>query len=84
MKKPTNKELIELIAKNVLSILKRLERIEMTNQNNEEVLTFLEEVFNPPKDLITSEDEMVAFSKELYKQICDYCGEDGIQFMGIA
>ncbi len=84
MKKPTNKELIELIAKNVLNILKRLERIEMTNQNNEEVLTFLEEVFNPPKDLITSEDEMVAFSKELYKQICDYCGEDGIQFMGIA
>tara|TARA_Y100001963_G_C6736636_1_gene426759 strand:+ start:784 stop:1038 length:255 start_codon:yes stop_codon:yes gene_type:complete len=84
VKKPTNKELIELIAKNVLNILKRLERIEMTNQNNEEVLTFLEEVFNPPKDLITSEDEMVAFSKELYKQICDYCGEDGIQFMGIA
>jgi len=84
MKKPTDTELIELIAENILNILKRLEHIEMTNANNEEVLCFLEEIFNPPKDLITSEEDVVAFSKELYKQICDYCGKDGINFMGIA
>ena len=84
MKKPTDTELIELIAQNILNILKRLEHIEMTNDNNEQVLSFLEEIFNPPKDLITSEEDVVAFSKELYKQICDYCGKDGINFMGIA
>lgn len=84
MKKPTDNELIELIAQNILNILKRLEHIEMTNDNNEQVLSFLEEIFNPPKDLITSEEDVVAFSKELYKQICDYCGKDGINFMGIA
>ena len=81
MKKPTDTELIELIAQNILNILKRLEHIEMTNANNEEVLCFLEEIFNPPKDLITSEEDVVAFSKELYKQICDYCGKDGINFL---
>ena len=84
MKKLNNEELIELIARNVLNILKRLEQIEMTTQNNEDVLGFLEDVFNPPKDIIKSEDEVVAFSKELYRQICDYCGKDGINFMGIA
>jgi len=84
MKKITDSELIELIAKNVLNILKRLENIEMTSQNNEDVLHFLEEIFNPPKDIIRSEDELTAFSKELYKQICEYCGKDGISFMGIA
>ena len=84
MKKPTNTELIELIARNILNIIKRLEQIEMSTQNNEDVLRFLEDIFNPPRDLIKSEDEMVAFSKELYKQICDYCGKDGIHFMGIA
>ncbi len=84
MKKIKDSELIELIAQNVLNILKRLEHIEMTSQNNEDVLHFLEDLFNPPKDLISSEDEMVAFSKELYKQMCEYCGKDGIQFMGIA
>tara|TARA_Y100001938_G_scaffold58720_1_gene82177 strand:+ start:6811 stop:7065 length:255 start_codon:yes stop_codon:yes gene_type:complete len=84
MKKPSNEELIELIARNILDILKRLEQIEMTNQNNEDVLKFLEDIFNPPRDLIKSEDEMVAFSKELYQKICDYCGKDGIHFMGIA
>ena len=84
MKKMSNEELIELIARNVLNILKRLERIETTNQNNEEVLAFLEDIFNPPKDLIKSEDEMGSFSKELYKQMCEYCGKDGIHFMGIA
>ena len=84
MKKLTDSELIELIARNVLNILKRLEHIEMTSQNNEDVLRFLEEIFNPPKDIIKSEDEVVAFSKELYRQICDYCGDNGIKFMGIA
>ena len=84
MKKLTDSELIELIARNVLNILKRLEHIEMTSQNNEDVLRFLEEIFNPPKDIIKSEDEVVAFSKELYSQICDYCGDNGIKFMGIA
>ena len=63
MKKPTDHELIELIAQNILNILKRLEHIEMTNDNNEQVLSFLEEIFNPPKDLITSEEDVVAFSK---------------------
>ena len=84
MKKPTNKELIELIARNVLDILKRLEEVEKSSQNNEQILMFLEDVFNPPKDLVSSDEEMVAFSKELYKQICEYCGEDGLQFMAIA
>ena len=56
----------------------------MTTQNNEDVLGFLEDVFNPPKDIVKSEDEVVAFSKELYRQICDYCGKDGVHFMGIA
>ena len=84
MKKLKDSELIELIAKNVLNILRRLEHIEMTSQNNEDVLHFLEDLFNPPKDIAKSEDEMVAFSKELYKQMCEYCGKDGIQFMGIA
>ena len=84
MKKPSDSELIELIARNVLNILKRLEHIEATNENNEEILAFIEDIFNPPKSLIASEDEIVAFSKELYKQICEYCGKDGINFMGIA
>tara|TARA_R100000700_G_scaffold38218_1_gene49267 strand:- start:1656 stop:1910 length:255 start_codon:yes stop_codon:yes gene_type:complete len=84
MKKPTNKELIELIARNVLDILKRLEEVEKSSQNNEQILMFLEDVFNPPRDIIKSEEEMVAFSKELYRQICEYCGKDGISFMGIA
>ena len=84
MKKVTDTELIELIAQNILNILKRLEQIEVTAKNNEKILCFLEDVFNPPRDLISSEEEMVAFSKELYKQLCEYCGEDGIQFMGIA
>ena len=84
MKKLNNEELIELIARNVLNILKRLEQIEMTTQNNEDVLGFLEDIFTPPKDIVQSEDEVVAFSKELYRQICDYCGKDGVNFMGIA
>tara|TARA_R100001594_G_scaffold76323_1_gene110966 strand:- start:283 stop:537 length:255 start_codon:yes stop_codon:yes gene_type:complete len=84
MKKLSNEELIELIAKNVLNILKRLEYIETTTANNEEVLAFIEDAFNPPRNLIKSDEELVAFSKELYRQICEYCGEDGIQFMGIA
>lgn len=84
MKKPKDNDLIELIAQNILDILKRLEHIETTNANNEEVLSFLEDLFNPPKDLIKSDDEVVAFSKELYRQICDYCGKDGFNFMGIA
>ena len=60
MKKLNNEELIELIARNVLNILKRLEQIEMTTQNNEDVLGFLEDIFNPPKDIVKSEDEVVA------------------------
>lgn len=84
MKKMSNEELIELIAKNVLNILKRLEHIETTTANNEEILAFIEDAFNPPKNIIATDEELIAFSKELYRQICDYCGEDGIQFMGIA
>lgn len=84
MKKPTNEELIEIIARNMLDILKRLENIEQSSESNEKILNFLEDLFNPPRDLITSEEEVVAFSKELYKQICEYCGEDGLQFMAIA
>tara|TARA_R100001594_G_scaffold10158_1_gene24052 strand:- start:628 stop:882 length:255 start_codon:yes stop_codon:yes gene_type:complete len=84
MDKPSDYELIEIIARNILDILKRLEHIEQSNENNEQILMFLEDVFNPPKDIVSSEEEMVAFSKELYKQICDYCGKDGIHFMGIA
>ena len=59
MKKPTDHELIELIAQNILNILKRLEHIETTNANNEQVLTFLEDLFNRPRDLITSEEEVM-------------------------
>tara|TARA_S200002703_G_scaffold83357_1_gene71811 strand:+ start:2465 stop:2719 length:255 start_codon:yes stop_codon:yes gene_type:complete len=84
MDNPTDNELIEIIARNILDILKRLEHIENTNQSNEQILMFLEDIFNPPKDLVSSDEEMVAFSKELYKQICEYCGEDGLQFMAIA
>ena len=84
MDKPSDNELIEIIARNILDILKRLEHIENTNQSNEQILMFLEDIFNPPKDLVSSDEEMVAFSKELYKQICEYCGEDGLQFMAIA
>tara|TARA_R100001530_G_C4316945_1_gene154648 strand:+ start:176 stop:430 length:255 start_codon:yes stop_codon:yes gene_type:complete len=84
MDNPTDNELIEIIARNILDILKRLEHIEQSNESNEKILMFLEDVFNPPKDLVSSDEEMVAFSKELYKQICEYCGEDGLQFMAIA
>ncbi len=84
MKKLSNEELIELIAKNVLNILKRLENIEITMDNSEQALSFIEDVFNPPRNLIKDDEELVAFSKELYKQICEYCGKDGISFMGIA
>lgn len=84
MDKPADNELIEIIARNILDILKRLEHIEQSNESNEKILMFLEDVFNPPKDLVSSDEEMVAFSKELYKQICEYCGKDGIHFMGIA
>jgi hypothetical protein len=84
MDNPKDNELIEIIARNILDILKRLEHIENTNQSNEQILMFLEDIFNPPKDLVSSDEEMVAFSKELYKQICEYCGEDGLQFMAIA
>ena len=84
MDKPSDNELIEIIARNILDILKRLEHIENSNQSNEQILMFLEDIFNPPKDLVSSDEEMVAFSKELYKQICEYCGEDGLQFMAIA
>lgn len=86
----TDRELIELIAKNILGIIKRLEDLEDISLHNEDILKFLEDVFNPniPNDidrnLVTGEDEVVSFSKELYKQICDYCGKEGIQFMGIA
>ena len=84
MDKPSDNELIEIIARNILDILKRLEQIEQSNESNEKILMFLEDIFNPPKDLVSSDEEMVAFSKELYKQICEYCGEDGLQFMAIA
>jgi hypothetical protein len=84
MDNPIDNDLIEIIARNILDILKRLEHIENTNQSNEQILMFLEDIFNPPKDLVSSDEEMVAFSKELYKQICEYCGEDGLQFMAIA
>lgn len=84
MDNPADNELIEIIARNILDILKRLEHIENTNQSNEQILMFLEDIFNPPKDLVSCDEEMVAFSKELYKQICEYCGEDGLQFMAIA
>ena len=69
MDNPADNELIEIIARNILDILKRLEHIENTNQSNEQILMFLEDIFNPPKDLVSSDEEMVAFSKELYKQI---------------
>ena len=52
--------------------------------NSEQALSFIEDVFNPPRNLIKDDEELVAFSKELYKQICEYCGKDGISFMGIA
>lgn len=84
MKKLNNQELIELIARNVLNILKRLDKIEMTTANNEEVLAFLEDLFEPPQQIAQNEEAVIAFSRELYKQICKYCGKDGINFMGIA
>ena len=62
----------------------RLENIEITMDNSEQALSFIEDVFNPPRNLIKDDEELVAFSKELYKQICEYCGKDGISFMGIA
>tara|TARA_R110000824_G_scaffold353775_1_gene540883 strand:- start:2791 stop:3063 length:273 start_codon:yes stop_codon:yes gene_type:complete len=89
--KITDRELIELIAKNILGIIRRLEELEDISLHSEEILQQLEDIFKPDipdmdrdRDLITGEDEIVAFSKELYKQICDYCGKEGIQFMGIA
>jgi hypothetical protein len=84
MKKPKNEDLIELIAQTLIKVLSRLDDIEVSTKNNEEILLFIEEIFKPPKDIIKSEEEIVAFSKELYNQICKYCGKDGINFMGIA
>ena len=45
MDNPKDNELIEIIARNILDILKRLEHIENTNQSNEQILMFLEDIF---------------------------------------
>ena len=85
MDKPNNEELIELIARTLLRAVKRLDTIEEAVLHNEDILRFLEDVFAPSKnDIIPPDEQLVAFPKDLYKQICKYCGKNGIKFMGIA
>ena len=84
MDKEKDSILIEIIAKNILEIIKRLDHIELTLEIVDDILRFLEEIFTPPKEIVKTEDEMVQFSKKLYDEICKYCGKSGITFMGIA
>jgi len=84
MKKPTNKELLNLLAENTININNRLSDIEDVLKYNQEVLSFLDELFTTAKPVKNEDEELIAFSKELYKLICEYCGKDGINFMGIA
>ena len=84
MDNPTNKEQIEIIARALAKIIKRLDNIENVTLRNDEILTMLKDIFEPPRELVASEEQLVLFTKELYKQICEYCGEESMQFMAIA
>jgi hypothetical protein len=83
MSKPTDKD-IDIIARAIAEIIRKLDRIEDKTLHNEDILMFLQDLFDPPRNLVSSDEELVQFTKELYRQICEYCGEDGMKFMGIA
>ena len=78
MEKLTEQELLTLILKVLNESTQRLDSIESSIKN-------IEELFYPKSHFIESEHEqLIQFSKELYVEICEYCGNDGISFMGIA
>ena len=47
--------LIEIIAKNILEIIKRLDHIELTLENDDDILRFLAEIFTPPKEMVNTD-----------------------------
>ena len=85
MKKPTDSQLIDLLAKHLLDIVKRLDTIESKLELSEEIYTILNDFINPKTDyeVITNNEQLVTFTDELYKEICKYCG-NRIDLMGVA
>ena len=79
MKKRSQKELIEIIAKELLR---------MTNKVNDLETKFklFDDMFelDTDMDLQVKDDELVRFTAEFYKEICKHCGIKGLDFMGIA
>jgi len=85
MKKPTNEEMIDLLAKHLLDIVNRLDKIESNVALSQEIYDILNEFINPKSDyeVSTNSDQVVTFTDELYKEICKYCGSR-IDLMGLA
>jgi len=86
MKKFTDSQLIEIIAKKLFDVTKRLDEIESKLLISEDIFTLLNEFINPQtKDLepYSNEEELVTFTEDFYQEICKHCG-NRIDLMGIA
>ncbi len=79
MKKPNQKQLIEILANQLLKVTKQVEDLESR-------FDIIDKIFSEDTDmdLQVSEDELVRFTAEFYKEICKHCGTKGLDFMGIA
>ena len=79
MKKRSQKELIEIIAKELLRVSSKVNKLERK-------IKLFDDVFelDTDMDLQIKDDELVRFTAEFYKEICKHCGIKGLDFMGIA
>ena len=68
MKKPNQKQLIEILANQLLKVTKQVEDLESR-------FDIIDKIFSEDTDmdLQVSEDELVRFTAEFYKEICKHC-----------
>lgn len=79
MKKPNNKELLEIMAKEIFKLRDDLVILK------DRIADIDEDLYGEKEyDLQVADEELVRFTKEFYKEICKYCGNKGLDFMGIA
>ena len=64
MKKPTDSQLIDLLAKHLLDIVKRLDTIESKLELSEEIYTILNDFINPKTDY-----EVITNNEQLLKEL---------------
>ncbi len=79
MEKPNQDKLIEIIAKELLRVSNQLRELETKIKAFDDIFEIETDM-----DLQVSEDELIRFTSEFYKEICKHCGTKGLDFMGIA